>query len=75
MGYAPPSRLFVLRNNATTDDNESWITWSETLLYSFKYSAVECQALEYGSAAYGQDFVHAVAVLHVCPSLSDPWSI
>jgi hypothetical protein len=74
LGYGGSSGLFVLREDATLNDNESWITWSQTIFYGFKYSKEECQALIDSRAAYGQDFVQAVAVTGVCPSLPDPWA-
>ena len=74
LGYGGRSGVFVLREGATSNDDESWITWSQTIFYGFKYSQEECQALIDSRAAYGQDFVHAVAVTGVCPSLPDPWA-
>jgi hypothetical protein len=52
--------------------NENWITWSETIFDGFEYSTLVCDALQGDANAYEQEFVHAVAVTHVCPNLKDP---
>ena len=73
LGYAPGSGLFTLRSNVRPGDgNESWITWSETIVNGFKYSSLLCASLKQDASAYEWKFVHAVAVTHVCPNLVDP---
>lgn len=72
LGYVPNSGLFTLRKDATPTDNESWITWSETIVAGFADSSLVCTVLKEASDAYEQRFVHAVAVANVCPGLPDP---
>lgn len=80
LGDVPDNGLFtVLEKNiagvnkaipAVSDEN--WITWSETIVGGFKYSRLVCDALQGDASAYEQEFVHAVAVTHVCTNLRDP---
>jgi hypothetical protein len=65
--------LFVYRKDAISGiSDENWVTWSETIVGGFQYSRLVCDALEGEENAYEQEFVHAVAVTHVCPGLKDP---
>lgn len=80
LGHISNNGLFTLRENNIPGVNkvipgvsdESWITWSETIYDGFKYSRLECDSLQGGASAYEQQFVHAVAITHVCPNLTDP---
>jgi hypothetical protein len=68
LGYVPSSGLFSLRKDNASSD-ESWITWSETIVGGFRDSQLVCDALKNAVPAYEDRFVHAVAVTGVCPGL------
>ena len=67
----PPNGEFVLRKDNTAAD-ESWITWSETIVDAFKGSTMVCDTLKASADAYSTDFRHALAQKNACPGLEDP---
>jgi hypothetical protein len=70
LGYGPQDGKFVLRRDpGAASSNESWITWSETIVMGLQDSRVVCDALIVGRDGYTVRFVNAVASRGVCDGL------
>ena len=71
MNIAPDNGMFVLR----TDDGaqnfpDDWLSWSESMVGSFRTSPAMCDEVTNSKISYSADFINALAAVKVCPGLT-----